>query len=207
MKTKKRPKITLAYCKRLFKKHDVKGAAWQEMEDNTASPEITPELLVKILKEGDENTYFYTSLENECWYDRDGDERDGRFFLLGSFLDDRDFLETLQEDENCDDSQPPFYPTKEAADHDRDALNRIVREHFGFEPKERTPEYAPAALVNKLLLGGDYCCPMCGSADHSIVSIEHESPSVVIDKCSCDGCHAEWEDVYTIKTYRNLRIP
>lgn len=208
MKTKKRPKITLAYCEELFKKHDVNGSRDQEDENCTASPQITPELLVTILEKGDENAYFYVeSQENDFWIDTDGDEREGRYFLKGSILSDQKLLDKLQEEEGAEDSCPPFYSCKEYADHDRDALNAIIREYFGVEPKQRTPAYTSDGFVSRLVLGGETCCPMCGSGEIINHDTDHQNDSTVVSEISCESCHAEWEEVYVIQSYRNLRIP
>lgn len=206
-KTRKPPKVTLAYCEMLFKKHDVKGSPWQAEEDNTSSPQITPEYLVEVLKNSDENTYFHTSYDEDEWYDGDGDECEGRCFLLGSILDDRKRLKDLMKKEGTEDFQPPFYHTKAAADEDRDALNRIIREHFNVAPKERTPKHTPESFVNSILLDGSACCPMCGGKETELFSNFFDSRSVHVERHSCSECHAEWEEIYTIKTYRNLRIP
>lgn len=207
-KTKNPPKVTLAYCKKLFKKHKVMGEEGQGRYDSTGYVEITPQVVMDILLDSDENTRIGILHEtDEEWWE-DGNPRYERWSLHGSVFDNDAYLEKMAVKEDLQDGfEAPFYYVEEWARHDVKALNAIIREHFGVETP-KNPEYTSEGFRNKVLLEANMesFCPVCGEHGVEQSGLTEARGSMVTRCYCCSECGSEWEQVYSLQGYQNLKI-
>lgn len=164
-------KITLKYCRNLLKEH------WKDVPisfgDNV---EMTPEILKVVLKTASSGSRF------RVYFD-DGD--DPTWDLDGPSVD----YGTIWWERRFD------------AEAGRDALNKILRSHFG--PSTRKVELTPEAHLAKCVLEGN-CCPACG-LDNLEINEERFRNSTLTVSRSCGNCNSEWEEFYALKGYKNLK--
>ena len=172
----KTAKITTAYCKDLLDRHYDPPTVFDPHEN--ASDEIDHKLVKKMLEESSPTSRAKVS------YDQNGDE--STWDVLGPGLP----------------YGHVYFQNREDAEDARDALNKILREHFG--PVSREVQFGCEAHRNKVVLEGP-CCPACGS---SRVRHNETMPrnGVYIILKDCDGCNAEWREVYGLQSYQDLRI-
>ena len=165
-------KITLKYCRELLNEF------WADVPHSyDDGGEMNPEILKGILEKANPDSRFRVSFddgEDPTW------DLDGPGISYG----------TIWWELRCD------------AEEGRDALNKILRHHFG--PTTMVVRYTPDAHLAKALLEGN-CCPACGSGDISLESYEYKSALNVVQR-SCESCNSEWEEVYTLQSYQNLKI-
>lgn len=164
-------KVTLKYCRRLLKEF------WADvphgMDDGG---EMNPEVLKGVLETAGPDSRFrvsYDDGEDPTW------DVDGPGIRYGTI----------------------WWEDKRDAEEARDALNRILRAHFG--PSTRKVEHTPEAHLARCVLEGN-CCPACGSAYPSLENYHYESATITASR-SCETCNSEWEEVYTLQGYRNLK--
>lgn len=198
--------VTLAYCKRLFKKHKVLGGQRQGQYDGIGYVEITPQVVKDILESADENTRigFEHETDHEWW--ENGNPRYERWCLNGSVFDDEEYLERMAtHTHDQEGSEAPFYYFEEWARHDVRALNAIIKEHFGIEPRSQ-PNFTSDAFVSKVTLEMvESFCPACGSdEDWEFVESRVEGP-VLLQHHECK-CGASWDQVYALRGYQNLKM-
>lgn len=95
-----------------------------------------------------------------------------------------------------------YYEDRANAEKDRDSLNSILREHFG--PNKRAVLYSPDSYRARCLLD-EACCPVCGS---NKVDLEDHAfkGSVCVFRRGCGDCNSEWNDVFALQGYQDLRI-
>ena len=175
----KTAKITVKYCRDLLDRHY--SSRHIPNPEETCSDEINPLLVRTVLEAADANSRFKVSYDpanhedDECTWDVIGPGlRYGRV----------------------------YFESREEAEEARDALNCILREHFG--PVQRSPDLSPDAHRNRVVLEGG-CCPACGSANVS----KNESRikgSVYFVLRDCGDCNAEWRETYGFQGYQDLRI-
>jgi hypothetical protein len=172
--------ITLKRCRELLDRH-YPSRPVPDPED-TCSDEITPRLVKVILETADAKSRFKVSYDPANHNDEDYDTWD----IIGPGLRYGNV----------------YFDNKEKAAEARDALNSILREHFG--SVRRSPELSTDAHRNRVLLDGA-CCPACGSAYVS----RNEGAikgSVYVVSSDCDDCNAEWMETYGFQGYQDLRI-
>ena len=204
MKTKA---ITLDYCKRLFKKHKVMGGQHQGQYDSTGYVEITPQVVMDILKNADENTRIgvYHETDNEWW--EGGNPRYERWCLDGSVFDDEAYLDKAAvHTDDQEGSEAPFYYVEDWARQDARALNAIIKEHLGIKPRSE-PDFTSEAFVSKVTLEMvDSFCPACGSEKDCLVGrfLPARGPVLCVShECRCG---ARWEQAYSLQGYQNLEM-
>lgn len=179
MKAIKSMKITMAYCRKLLDKHEIVG----EVLDN--SEHIDAKKLKQILTSCDENSRFRVSWDPDSYDEGDGESLDS-WDLIGPGLT----------------YGLIFYPCRQDAEIDRDALNSILREHFG--KVSRKAEYTNDAFVAKSLLDRP-CCPACGSTNTDTNEHRFVGASCLVHK-GCHDCNAEWTESYALSDYKDLRL-
>lgn len=169
-------KITLSRCQEILDRHLTNVDVLQ------GSDSWTPALLKHCLKEANPQSRFRVSFDPQSY----GDDGEDSWDLVGPGLD----------------YGRVYYETKAEAEADRDALNLILREHFG--PNTREIAYTSEAYRAKCLLDG-ICCPVCGSNRVNLEEHIVKSSSCVFRR-SCSNCNGEWEDFFALQGYQNLRI-
>jgi len=95
-----------------------------------------------------------------------------------------------------------YYDSREEAESDRDNLNKILREHFG--PNSRKVAYSPDAYTAKCLLD-HVCCPVCESNRVELEDYFFKKSACVFRR-GCRDCNSEWNDVFALQGYQDLRI-
>lgn len=168
-------KVTLKYCRELLERHMVSGDVLE------GSDPVTPELLKRCLTEGNPESRFRVSADIGHYEDEDD-----TWDLVGPGLP----------------YGRVYYECREAAEEDRDALNGILREHFG--PNPRKVAYQPDAYKAKCLFESS-CCPVCGSQKIVVENHRFLNASVVVDR-GCEDCNSDWEDVFALQGYQNVRM-
>jgi hypothetical protein len=166
-------KITLKYCRELIREH-LSSVPYNIMTDGG---EITPNLLKDILSVATSESRFKIDLDEE--------DEDFSWDLVGPGVS----YGMIWWGERLD------------AEEGRDAMNRILRSHFG--PSTRRVEYSSEAHLTKSIMEGD-CCPACGSNDLEISCRSFKSATLRVQK-SCNRCCSEWDSIYALKGYANLR--
>lgn len=169
-------KVTLKHCQDLMERHKVSSDVIE------GSDPMTPRLLKQCLSEAKPDSRFRVSLDEDNY----GNEGDDTWDLIGPGLG----------------YGRVYYETKEAAEEDRDALNAILREHFG--PNPRKVVYGSDAYKAKCLFES-HCCPVCGSQKVSLENYRFFNASCVVER-GCEDCHSDWEDVFALQGYQNVRI-
>lgn len=168
-------KITKKYCSDLLERYMVEG------EVAEGSDLIDSSLLKAVLKEADQNSRFRVSYDPQSYTD-DEDSWD----LIGPGVA----------------YGRVYYEDRASAEKDRDALNSILREHFG--PNKREILYSPDAYRAKCLLD-KACCPVCGSNDTELEEHIFKGSACVFRR-GCASCNSEWNDVFALQGYQDLRI-
>lgn len=95
-----------------------------------------------------------------------------------------------------------FYLSRKEAEQARDNLNRILRLHFG--PRKDAVKYTPEAHRSRVLMEGKDCCPSCGSQDLMMNEYLFRDAACQLHR-ACGGCGSEWEEIYVIHEYKNLK--
>jgi hypothetical protein len=176
----KSKKITQAYCRKLLEKHLPDP---HDVLPNSAR--IEAPLLAKILKSSDQNSRFMVSWDPDS-FDNDDGETEDSYDIIGPGLS----FGTI------------YYGAREYAEKERDALNNILREHFG--NVTRTAEYTNDAYLAKSLLDCP-CCPACGSTHTDTNEHRLVGASCTVYK-GCHDCNAEWKESYALSGYKDLRL-
>lgn len=164
-------KLTLKCCRRLLKEHW--AAVSHGMDDGG---EMNAEILKGVLEQASPDSRFrvsYDDGEDPSW------DLDGPGVRYGEI----------------------WWDDRRDAEAGRDALNRILRAHFG--PSTRRVEHTPEAHMARCVLEGN-CCPACGSNDLSLEDYRHGSATLTAAR-SCGFCNSEWDEVYTLQGYQNLK--
>lgn len=174
----KTARITLKYCRGLLERH------YSEIPvpdpEESASDEMTPEALRGILLEAKAGDRF------KVCYDPEDQDHEDSWDLIGPGMP----FGNIWFHERCE------------AERARDAVNNILREHFG--PSPRKALLTPEAHLNRVILDGP-CCPACGSCEIGIGEKRIKGASHVVFR-SCGVCNAEWQEVYSLQGYRDLLI-
>lgn len=164
-------KITLKYCRKLLNEF------WADvphgMDDGG---EMNPEIIKGVLETARPDSRFrvsYDDGEDPTW------DVDGPGIRYGM----------IWWENRCD------------AEEARDALNSILRAHFG--PSTRKVEYTPEAHMARCVLEGN-CCPACGSNDLGLEDYRYGSATLTAMR-SCGSCNSEWEEIYALQGYQNLK--
>lgn len=176
----KTAKITTKYCKELLERHYDPSRAVEE--EGTGSDDIDHKFVKKMLEESDQNSRFKVSYDPQSY----GSDEEDSWDLVGPALS----------------YGHVYFQNREEAEEARDAMNAILREHFG--PIRRSPELSTDAHRNRVVLDGD-CCPACGSTKVSKNEGTFRGSVYVVLK-DCDDCNAEWKEVYGLQSYQDLRI-
>lgn len=165
-------KITLKYCRKLLKEH------WEDVpvsfDDNV---EMNPEVLKLVLETASSDSRFrvyFDDGEDPTW------DLDGPGINYGSIWWERRF----------------------DAEAGRDALNKILRVHFG--PSTRKVEFTPEAHMARCVLEGNFC-PVCGLNDLGIEDYKFSNATLTVSR-SCEACNSEWEEIYALQGYKNLKF-
>jgi len=175
----KSKKITQAYCRGLLEKHELTG-------DRLENSDLTgPKELVHILRSSDANSRFRVSWDPDSYHDDEEDTSDS-WDLIGPGVPYGNV----------------YYASREDAEKDRDALNSILREHFG--NVTRAAEYTNDAYLAKSLLDCP-CCPACGSTHTDSNEHRFVGASCTVYK-GCHDCNAEWKESYALSGYKDLRL-
>jgi len=178
MKATKNMKVTKKYCAGLLERHDLVG----EIADN--SEQLVAEHLVEILKSADNNSRFRVSYDPMSYGTDDEDTWD----LVGPGVPYGRF----------------YYLNREDAEADRDALNSILREHFG--PVTRQAEYTSDAHAARCVIDNrNHCCPACGSNEIELDESAFLGPVCTLRR-GCSKCNAEWVENYVLQGYHDLRM-
>lgn len=204
MKTKA---ITLAYCEKLFKKHKVMGGEAQGTHDGRSHVEITPQVVMDILQNAEDNTRIGVCHETDDeWWDHSGNAYYERWSLQGSVFDDETYLEKMAvrgvDDEGC---YAPFYYDEDSAHQDSSALNAIIKEHLGIKPRSK-PEFTSEAFVSKATLElNSSFCPACGlNENQGMKKTVCKGPVLTVTRrCNCG---AQWDVVYNLQGYQDLKM-
>lgn len=176
----KTAKITTKYCKEILERHYSPSGVFDSEE--TCSDEITHKLVRKFLEESDQNSRFKVSYDPQSY----GSDEDDTWDVIGPGLA----------------YGQVYFKSREEAEEARDALNGILREHFG--PSKKDVALSCDAHRNRTILDGD-CCPACGSPKVSRNETKFRG-SVYIVLRDCEDCNAEWKEVYGFQGYQDLRI-
>jgi hypothetical protein len=176
----KTAKITTAYCREILERNYRPSHVFDS--DETGSDEINYKLVKRFLEESDQNSRFKVSYDPQSY----GSDEEDSWDLVGPALS----------------YGHVYFKNREEAEEARDAMNAILREHFG--PIRRSPELTTDAHRNRVVLDGD-CCPACGSTKVSKNEGTFRGSVYVVLK-DCDDCNAEWRDVYGLQGYQDLRI-
>lgn len=201
----KTKKITLAYCEKLFKKHKVMGGEAQGTHDGRGHVEITPQVVMDILNNADEDTRIGVCHETDDeWWDRSGNSFYERWSLDGSVFDDEAYLEKTAV---CAGEyyEAPSYYDEESAHKEARALNAIIKEHFGVKPRSK-PEFTSEAFVSKAMLEmNSSFCPACGRSENEGMrkTVCRGPVFTVTRRCKCG---AQWDVVYNLQGYQNLKM-
>lgn len=169
-------KVTLKYCRDLMERHRVSGSVLD------GSDAVNPEMLKRCLLEANPESRFRVSLDAASY----GQDDDDSWDLVGPGLP----------------YGRVYYETKAEAEEDRDALNLILREHFG--PNPRKVMY-PSDAYKARCLFESACCPVCGSQKIVLEDYKFLNASCVIHR-GCDDCNSDWEDVFALQGYQNVRM-
>jgi len=180
MKETKSKRVTQAYCRELLKRH-----LPEPSEVLLNSGLISAPLLATILKSSDQNSRFMVSWDPDSFDDGDGEMQDS-YDIIGPGLP----FGTI------------YYGEREYAEKERDALNNILRDHFG--KVTRKAEYENDAFLAKSLLDRP-CCPACGSTHMDTCEHRFVGASCLVKK-GCHDCHAEWTESYALSGYKDLRL-
>lgn len=176
----KTAKITVKYCREILERNYRPSQLFDSEE--TGSDEINHRLVRKMLEEASPTSRVKVSYDPQNY----GSDEEDTWDLVGPALP----------------YGHVYFKSREEAEEARDAMNSILREHFG--PVQRSLELPPEAHRNRVVLEGD-CCPACGSTKVS----KNESNlrgSVYLVLKDCDDCNAEWKEVYGLQGYQDLRI-
>lgn len=166
-------KLTAKYCRELLDRNPPTG----EVPDG--SEEITAELLIYILKDATPNDRFMVSYDPSS-YEDDEDTWD----LIGPGMK----------------YGVVFYTSRADAEEDRDALNRILRDHFG--PVKHRVAFDSDAHVARCVMDRS-CCPACGSNKVDVNEDNFLGATCTVLK-GCWDCHAEWTEIYALQGYKDL---
>ena len=166
-------KVTSKYCRELLDRNPPTG------EVPNGSTEITTNLLKHILKEATPESRFMVSYDPSS-YEDDDDTWD----LVGPAMK----------------YGLVFYTSRCEAEQDRDALNRILREHFG--PPNHRVAFDSDAHVARCVMDRS-CCPACGSNNVDFNEHKFLGATCTVLK-GCWGCNAEWIEVYALQGYKDL---
>lgn len=169
-------KVTVEYCRELLDKYEL-GTNCLDGSDA-----INTSLLKRILKEASSDSRFRISLDPAS-----DDGEDDTWDLIGP----------------CVPFGRVYYDNKGDAESDRDGLNMLLREHFG--PNPRKVQYTPEAHVAKCLLDSP-CCPVCGSHKICMEEYKIKGGATCVFARGCEDCNSEWEEVYGLQSYQNVRI-
>lgn len=152
-----------------------------EGEVAEGSDVIDASLLKMVLKEADQGSRFRVSYDPQSYTD-DEDTWD----LIGPGVP----------------YGRVYYDSRGDAEKDRDTLNSILRDHFG--PNTRKVAYSPDAYRAKCLLD-EVCCPVCGS-NKTELEDHYLKGSACVFRRGCADCNSEWNDVFALQGYQDLRI-
>lgn len=170
-------KIDKKYCRKLLDKHYSEVPAYDPEE--SASCEMTPEVLMHILSKACQGNRFKVSFDSSSVDDSDSWDVLGPGLKFGQMW----FLE------------------RGSAEQARDALNSILHDHFGNLRSD--PCLSTDAHRNRVILEGP-CCPACGSLDINRNEVEFKNSVYVVRK-DCEGCNAEWKEIFALQSYQDLQ--
>lgn len=171
-------KLDKKYCRKLLDRHYYPEVPHYEPEESAAL-EMSPEVLLDILSKASQGDRFKVSFDSGSI---DGDDS---WDVLGPGLG----------------FGKMWFLERASAEQARDALNVILREHFG--SVRGNPVLSEEAHRNKVILEGS-CCPACGSMDAGTNEFEFKGSVYVVRK-DCGSCNAEWKETYILQSYQELQ--
>ena len=173
----KTAKIDKKYCRKLLDKHYTEVTDY--CPEESTSLEMTPEVLLHILSKARQGDRFKVSFDSSSIDDSDSWDVLGPGVKYGQmwFLD------------------------RAPADRAKDALNSILRDHFG--KTHSAPCLSTDAHRNKVMLEGP-CCPACGSLDINRNEGDFKN-SVYLVRKDCGVCNAEWKEIFALQSYQDLQ--
>lgn len=166
-------KVTAKYCRGLLERHPPAG----DVADGSDC--ITAKFLKHVLEEATPESRFMVSYDPANYEDEEE-----TWDLIGPGVN----------------YGLVFYNSRSEAEEDRDALNRILREHFG--PAKHSVAFDSDAHVARCVMDRS-CCPACGSE-----KVDFNEHKFLGGTCTvlrgCWVCNAEWTEVYALQGYKDL---